>query len=102
MFALNVCPISERKLAGIPGSIYTERYRSGHNGADSKNCWHRYREGLKSLDFTGFPGCGRFHFFSMFALNVCPISERKLEDIPGSIYTERYRSGHNGADSKSV
>ena len=37
----------------------------------------------------------------MFALNVCPISEWKLADVQVSIYTEAYRSGYNGPDSKS-
>ena len=38
------------------GEIYLERYRSGHNGADSKSCGQFGTSILKTLDFTRVPG----------------------------------------------
>ena len=53
MSALNVRPFSKRHSVKING----ERYRSGHNGADSKsNAWFG-SVGLKNLDTAGFLPC---------------------------------------------
>ena len=101
-----------------------ERYRSGHNGADSKSCYlcpklniftmKTYRSGRNELDSKSAmysDGVSvenpvvmrvfrlwKFHNHLVSALNVRPSSKRHSVRI----IMERYRRGHNGADSKSV
>ena len=72
-----------------------ERYRSGHNGADSKAAHDRHfylsASPWSTSLFRDFK-CRNFRGWStVFYQNSKP-----------KFNTERYRSGHNGADSKSV
>ena len=48
--------LSKNFLSIKQTEIYTEGYRSGHNGADSKTNALFGSSPLKSLDFTGFFG----------------------------------------------
>ena len=82
---------------------YTETYRSGHNGADSKFF------GLVSFSSTKNPVFMRGHavrkteYFAVLSVSsfqkffLC----KKHQENGGLTYTEAYRSGHNGPDSKS-
>ena len=79
--------------------IYTEGYRSGHNGADSKHS----RVCHTSLFETPL-------FIGVYAMCLCTFENLHLAvfsqfgklALPLQFYMETYRSGHNGADSKSV
>ena len=82
--------------------IHPERYRSGHNGADSKSLIQFGTPyPAKPLFTKVFVGSitteysFSLHLFSSFC-KVC------FEGFDGENNTEGYRSGHNGADSKSV
>ncbi|MCI8524861.1 MAG: hypothetical protein HFF17_02860, partial [Oscillospiraceae bacterium] len=82
-----------------------ERYRSGHNGADSKSSRLGVRLTPQSLGITGFSVFSTFfngffstdflHFFYGFSALLFG-GALEIQNM------ERYRSGHNGADSKSV
>ena len=79
----------------------TERYRRGHNGADSKAARFRplvQRESLGFLAKAPF-SCG-FRGFGLQETNRSSIGF--LSKFAAKFHTERYRRGHNGADSKSV
>ena len=78
---------------------HTESYRSGHNGADSKHsrvCHDRIS--VNPL------------FIGVFVTSVCTFENLHLavfsqfgkSALPLQFHMETYRSGHNGADSKSV
>ena len=76
-----------------------ETYRSGHNGADSKH------SRVCHLAFSVNP-----LFIGVFVTSVCTLTNLHLAvfsqfgklALPLQFYMETYRSGHNGADSKSV
>ena len=76
-----------------------ETYRSGHNGADSKHS----RVCHTSLFETPL-------FIGVYAVCICTFRKPHLAvfsqfgklALPLQFYMETYRSGHNGADSKSV
>ena len=80
-----------------------ERYRSGHNGPDSKFF------GLVSFSSAENPVFMRGHavrkteYFAVLSVSsfqkffLC----KKHQENGGLTYTEAYRSGHNGPDSKS-
>ena len=80
-----------------------ERHRSGHNGADSKFV------GLVSFSSDENPVFMRGHavrkteYFAVLSVSsfqkffLC----KKHQENGGLTYTEAYRSGHNGPDSKS-
>ena len=85
-----------------PNNYTMETYRSGHNEPDSKTSDHFGTVFLKTLDFSrlwryhqGKKFCSSLHQFS-------PFSGVLFEGWCCEKYTQRYRSGHNGADSKSV
>ena len=79
--------------------IYLETYRSGHNGHDSKHS----RVCHASLFETPL-------FIGVYAVCLCTFENSHLAvfsqfgnlALPLQFYMETYRSGHNGADSKSV
>ena len=85
-------------------SLHTQRHRSGHNRADSK-----FRRDLgissprKPLLILGFQNSKSNTF--MFSLLLFSPKDFwvlwKRREWQAEIDTERYRSGHNGADSKS-
>ena len=90
-------PIPYNKAAVKRRPLYRERYRSGHNGADSK--WSA-DVSVSSTSKSPIYGALR-RFEKLNILLFCPAV------LPSGIlqnfrltYTERYRSGHNGADSK--
>ena len=76
-----------------------ETYRSGHNGADSKHS--RIFHDCISVNPL---------FIGVFVTSVCTLTNLHLAvfsqfgnlALPLQFYMETYRSGHNGADSKSV
>ena len=76
-----------------------ETYRSGHNGADSKHS--RVCHAPISVNPL---------FVGVFVTSVCTFrnlhlavfSQFGIKALPLQFYMETYRSGHNGADSKSV
>ena len=76
-----------------------EAYRSGHNGTDSKHsrvCHTLLFETPLFIGVYAMCNCtfGKTHLavFSQFGIKALPLQ----------FYMETYRSGHNGADSKSV
>ena len=75
-----------------------ERYRSGHNGADSKDSIPKVRTSANFSDCTRDPPGSNFQNFISFLRVVLLFSKTGYT----LRYTEGYRSGHNGADSKSV
>ena len=83
--------------------IYTEGYRSGHNGADSKFF------GLVSFSSTKNPVFMRGHairkteYFAVLSVSSFQkfFLRKKHQENGWLTYTEAYRSGHNGPDSKS-
>ena len=76
-----------------------ERYRSGHNGADSKHS--RVCHDCISVNPL---------FIGVYAMCICTLtkphlavfSQFRYQALPLQFNMETYRSGHNGADSKSV
>ena len=76
-----------------------QTYRSGHNGADSKH------SRVCSVSLSENP-----LFIGVSATSVCTFENLHLAvfsqfgnlALPLQFYMETYRSGHNGADSKSV
>ena len=81
------------------GLTYTEAYRSGHNGPDSKH------------SFVCPTDCHKIRLTSAFAPLAYARSKTRISQfsrnlviwlLPLQFHMERYRSGHNGADSKSV
>ena len=76
-----------------------ETYRSGHNGADSKHS--RVCHDCISVNPL---------FIGVYAVCICTFENSHLAvfsqfgnlALPLQFYMETYRSGHNGADSKSV
>ena len=84
-------------------SEHIEKYRSGHNGADSKFF------GLVSFSSAENPVFMRGHavrkteYFAVLSVSsfqkffLC----KKHQENGGLTYTEAYRSGHNGPDSKT-
>ena len=80
------------------GLTYTEAYRSGHNGPDSKDSIPKVRTSANFSDCTRDPPGSNFHKFISFLRVVLLFSKTGYT----LRYTEGYRSGHNGADSKSV
>ena len=72
-----------------------ERYRSGHNGADSKAAHNRH------FNLSAKPWNT-----SLFRDFKCRVFRGRstvfYQNSKPKFNTERYRSGHNGADSKSV
>ena len=76
---------------------HMERYRSGHNGADSKDSIPKVRTSANFSDCTRDPPGSNFHKFISFLRVVLLFSKTGYT----LRYTEGYRSGHNGADSKS-
>ena len=78
-----------------------ERYRRGHNGADSKAARFRHSVQRESSGFLAKApfSCG-FRDFGLQEKEKAPYS--CLSKFAQKSNTERYRRGHNGADSKSV
>ena len=79
--------------------VYTESYRSGHNGADSKHS--RVRHDCISVNPL-FIGGLRTSVCTLTNLHLAVFSQFGIKALPLQFYMETYRSGHNGADSKSV
>ena len=84
-------------------SFNMERYRSGHNGPDSKFF------GLVSFSSAENPVFMRGHavrktkYFAVLSVSSFQkfFIRKKHQENGGLTYTEAYRSGHNGPDSKS-
>ena len=79
--------------------IIMQRYRSGHNGADSKHsrvCHLAFSVNPLFIGGLGTSVC----IFRILHLAV--FSQFGNLALPLQFYMETYRSGHNGADSKSV
>ena len=55
-----------------------------------------------TLDFTGFSKSSKVQKLYVFSPSVLPKIRGTFSGSDDEIDTERYRSGHNGADSKSV
>ena len=80
-----------------------EAYRSGHNGPDSKFF------GLVSFSSAENPVFMRGHavrktkYFAVLSVSSFQkfFIRKKHQENGGLTYTEAYRSGHNGPDSKS-
>ena len=79
--------------------LNTETYRSGHNGADSK-----HSRVCHALLFQTplFIGVSATLFRTFRILHLAVFSQFGNQALPLQFYMETYRSGHNGADSKSV
>ena len=78
-----------------------DRYRSGHNGPDSKTCDHFGSLSRKCLDFSRLPGYHAEEIFAGFSPVFLPVLFDALGASKAQLNTEVYRSGHNGPDSKS-
>ena len=99
LFVLSSC-----KQVVVRGTkqIELEKYRSGHNGTDSKSCPLSRSSTSENLEITRLL-CYSIPWFSpQFSPSVLSDFQRSFERVTKQIDTERYRSGHNGADSKSV
>ena len=88
---------------------FMERYRSGHNGTDSKSCGSGGRPAAESVGITGFLEISTLFngFISTDFLRFFYVFYAGPEHWGGRAKRwessmERYRSGHNGTDSKSV
>ena len=90
---LNVCSFRAHSST----RINREWYRSGHNGADSKSAMYSDAVSVENPVVMRVFSLWKFHNHFVSALNVCPFSKRHSVKI----IMERYRRGHNGADSKS-
>ena len=77
--------------------IYTEGYRSGHNGADSKHS--RVCHDCISVNPL-FIGVYATCICTLRILHLAVFSQFGKLALPLQFYMETYRSGHNGADSK--
>ena len=81
--------------------FHMERYRRGHNRADSKAA--RFRPSVlreSSCFLANAPFSCSFRDFGLQETNRSSIGF--LSKFAQKSNTERYRRGHNGADSKSV
>ena len=76
-----------------------ETYRSGHNGADSKHS--RICHDCISVNPL-FIVVSATLFRTFGILHLAVFSQFGNLALPLQFYMETYRSGHNGADSKSV
>ncbi len=76
-----------------------ETYRSGHNGADSKHSRVCHVPIFVNPLFIGGLGTSVCTFEN---LHLAVFSQFGIKALPLQFYMETYRSGHNGADSKSV
>ena len=86
-----------------------ERYRSGHNGTDSKSCGSGGRPAAESVGITGFLEISTLfngfistdflRFFYVFYARPAHFGGRAKR---WKYSMETYRSGRNEADSKSV
>ena len=78
------------------GKNTVERYRSGHNGPDSKtSCPFGTLLSKNPLFYWVFRGLIT-EYFSQFSSSVLSVFRGLIFEIS----LERYRSGHNGPDSK--
>ena len=76
-----------------------ETYRSGHNGHDSKHSRVRHASLFETPLFIGvYATC----ICTFRNLHLAVFSQFGNLALPLQFYMETYRSGHNGADSKSV
>ena len=91
-------PLSFRPPRSRRPEFYMQRYRSGHNGAVSKDSNSKVSTSANFSDCTRDPPGSNFHNFISFLRVVLLFSKTGYT----LRYTEGYRSGHNGADSKSV
>ncbi len=76
-----------------------ERYRSGHNGPDSKHSRVCHTPIGETPLFIGVYATCVCTFEN---LHLAVFSQFGIKALPLQFYMETYRSGHNGADSKSV
>ena len=76
-----------------------ETYRSGHNGADSK---HSRVCHISLFETPLFIGVYAMCVCTFRILHLAVFSQFRYQALPLQFYMETYRSGHNGADSKSV
>ena len=92
---------SLRELPEDRIQMHMEAYRSGHNGPDSKAARFRHSVQRESSCFLAKApfSCG-FRDFGLQEKEKAPYS--CLSKFAQKSNTERYRRGHNGADSKSV
>ncbi len=80
-----------------------ETYRSGHNGTDSKFIELVSFSSTKNPVFMRDPAVRKTEYFAVLSVSsfqkffLC----KKHQENGGLTYTEAYRSGHNGPDSKS-
>ena len=79
--------------------VAMETYRSGHNGADSKHS--RVCHDCISVNPL-FIGVYATCICTFRILHLAVFSQFGIKALPLQFYMETYRSGHNGADSKSV
>ena len=70
-----------------------------HNGADSK---HSRIYHLPFSENPLFIGVFKTLFRTFRILHLAVFSQFGIKALPLQFYMETYRSGHNGADSKSV
>ena len=77
-----------------------DRYRSGHNGPDSKTCDHFGSLSRKCPDFSRLPRHRAAENFPVFSPRFLP-NFRAVSEIRNTQFNmQRYRSGHNENDSK--
>ena len=76
-----------------------ETYRSGHNGADSKHSRVCHTPIFETPLFIGVYAMCVCTFEN---LHLAVFSQFRYLALPLQFNMETYRSGHNGADSKSV
>ena len=76
-----------------------ETSRSGHNGADSKHSRVCHTPIFVNPLFIGVSATSVCTFRN---LHLAVFSQFGIKAVPLQLNMETYRSGHNGADSKSV
>ena len=91
-------PICNKKTSGKPVDLIDGELSEWSMVQHSKSWSLSDSSVLKNLDFTGFFGYSQLNNFPCSPHQFSPFSEVPDDEIN----TERYRSGHNGTDSKSV
>ena len=96
---LHLAVFSQFGKSALPLQFYMETYRSGHNGADSKHSRVCHTPIFETPLFIGvYATC----FCTFENSHLAVFSQFGIKALPLQFYMETYRSGHNGADSKSV
>ena len=88
------------RLSIMAQQVHMDRYRSGHNGPDSKTCDQFGSLSRKCPDFSRLPRHRAAENFPVFSPRFLP-NFRAVSEIRNTQFNmQRYRSGHNENDSK--